>query len=100
MTDNNGHDEKYWRESFDKARTDLKSAEDRVQLLDKKVTGLNTALLPRSDIYNKENALGPEISDDQKQLEDARNQVEQAKQKISDLKDELHRAGGPAGWAR
>src|SRR5215471_453604 len=100
MTDNNGHDEEYWRERFDKARADLKSAEDRVQLLDNKVRGLNTAFLTRIDIYDKENTLGPEISDGQKQLEDARNQVEQAKQKISDLEDELHRAGGPAGWAR
>ena len=100
MTDNNGHDEKYWRERFDTARADLKSAEDRVQLLDNKVKGLNTAFLTRSDIYNKENTVGPEISDGQKQLEDSRNQVEQAKQKISDLEDELHRAGGPAGWAR
>ena len=100
LTDNNGHDEKYWRERFDKARADLKSAEDGVQLLDNKVKGLNTAFLTRSDIYNKENTVGPEISDGQKQLEDSRNQVEQAKQKISDLEDELHRAGGPAGWAR
>ena len=100
MTDNNGHDEKYWRERVDKARADLKSAEARVQLLDNQVKGLNTALLTRNDIYDKENTLGPEISAGQKQLEDARNQVEQAKQKISDLEDELHRAGGPAGWAR
>ena len=100
MTDNNGHDEKYWRERFDKARADLKGAEDHVQLLDNQVKGLNTALLTRSDIYNKENTLGPEISDGQKQLDDARSQVEQARQKITDLEDELHRAGGPAGWAR
>ena len=100
MTDNNGHDEKYWRERFDKARADLKSAEDHVQLLDNQVKGLNTAFLTRNDIYDKENTLGPEISDGQKQLEDARNPVEQVKQKISDLEDELHRAGGPAGWAR
>lgn len=100
MTDNNGHDEKYWRERFDKAREDLKSAEDRLQLLDNKVTGLNTAFLTRSDITNKENTLGPEISDGQKQLEDARNPVAQAKPRISDLEGELHKAGGPAGWAR
>jgi hypothetical protein len=100
LTDNNGHDEKYWRERFDKARAELKSAEDRVQLIDNQVKGLNTAFLNRSDIYNKENTLGPEISDGQKQLEDARNQVEQARQKISELEDELHRANGPAGWAR
>jgi len=103
MTDCNGRDEKYWRERFDNPRADLKTAEDRVQLLDNKVKGLNTDFLrgqEQSQNFNKENTLGPEISNTQKQLEDARNQVEQAKQKITDLEDELHRADGPAGWAR
>jgi chromosome segregation ATPase len=100
LKDNNGHNEKYWRERFDQARAELKRAEDQVQLLDAKVKSLNTQFLNRSDIYNKENTLGPEITAAQKQLDEARNQVEQAKQKISDLEDELHKAGGPPGWAR
>ena len=72
----------------------------RIQLLDLKVKELNTQLLNRSDIYNKENRLGPEIADTQKQLDDARNEAVQAKQKLSDLEDELRKSGGPPGWAR
>jgi chromosome segregation ATPase len=98
--DNYGHNEKYWRERFDKARAELKSAEDQVQLLDTKVKGMNTQLLTRSDIYNRENTLGPEITAAQKQLDDANAKVDQTKQKISDLEEELRKAGGPAGWAR
>jgi len=98
--DNSGHDEKYWRSRFDQARSDLKHAEERVQLLTNKTNDLNTQFLNRSDIYNKENRVGGEISDAQKQLDDARMDVEKAKQKISDLEDELHKAGGPPGWAR
>jgi hypothetical protein len=100
VKDNNGRDEKYWRERFQKARDDAKRADDRVQLLDAKLRELNTALLTRSDIYNREYRLTPEIQDTQKQLDDARKTAEDARQKISDLEDELHKAGGPPGWAR
>ncbi len=99
-TDNKGHNEKYWRDQFQKAREDAKRAEERVQLLDLRVNDLNSKLLNRSDIYNRENQLLPEITVAQKELEEARAQAEQAKKKITDLEDELRRAGGPPGWSR
>ena len=100
VTDNKGRDEKYWRTTFQKARDDLKRAEARVEILDLRVKDLNTQLLRRSDMYNRENRLGPEIAAAQKDLEDARKEAEQAKKKITDLEDELRRSGGPAGWGR
>ena len=100
LTDKQGHDEKYWRAAFQKARDDVKRAETRVELLDLKVKELNTQLLRQSDIYNRENRLGPEITAAQKELEDTRKEAAQAKQKIPDLEDELRRSGGLAGWAR
>jgi len=99
-TDNKGHDEKYWRAQFQKARDDVKRAEEKAQLLDLRVKDLNSKLLNRSDIYNRENQLLPEITAAQNDLEAARAQAEQAKKKITDLEDELRRAGGPPGWAR
>jgi len=99
-TDNKGHDEKYWRAQFQKARDDAKRAEEKAQILDLRVKDLNSKLLNRSDIYNRENQLLPEINAAQNELEQARAQAEQAKKKITDLEDELRRAGGPPGWAR
>jgi len=99
-TDNKGHDEKYWRAQFQKARDDAKAADEKVQLLELRVKDLNTQLLRQSDIYNREYRLGPEIADTQKQLDEARKQADEAKKKIPDLEDELRRSGGPAGWAR
>ena len=98
--DNNGHDEKYWRERFQQARNDATRAEARVQLLDNKLKELNTQYLNRTDIYNRENVVGKKIGDTQKQLDDAHKEADQANQKITYLEDELHRAGGPPGWAR
>ena len=99
-TDNQGRDEKYWRAAFQKARDDAKNAADKVQILDVKLKDLNTQYLRQSDIYNRENRLGPEITATQKDLDAARAQAEQAKQKIPDLEQELRRAGGLPGWAR
>jgi len=99
-TDNKGRDEKYWRTQFQKARNDLKAAEDKAQVLDLKIKNLNTQLLRQSDVYAREYRLGPEIADAQKQLDEARREVDLAKKKITDLEDELRRSGGPAGWAR
>jgi DNA repair exonuclease SbcCD ATPase subunit len=98
--DNNGHDEKYWRERFQQARNDAKRAAARIQLLENKLKEFNTQYLNRTDIYNRENVVGKEIGDTQKQLDDAHKEADQANQKINDLEDELHRAGGPPGWAR
>ena len=61
---------------------------------------LNTQLLNRSDIYNRETVVGKELADAQTQLDVAHKEADQANQKIADLEDELHRAGGPPGWAR
>jgi hypothetical protein len=98
--DNAGHNEKYWRDRFQQARNDAKRAEARVQLLENKLKELNTQYLNRTDIFNREGVVGKEIADTQKQLDDAHKEADQANKKISDLEDELHRAGGPPGWAR
>jgi len=99
-TDNKGRDEKYWRAQFQKARDEVKKAEEKAQLLDLRLKDLNTQLLRQSDIYAREYRLGPEIADTQKQLDEARKEVDQAKKKLTDLEDELRRSGGLPGWAR
>lgn len=99
-TDNQGHDETYWRALFQKARDDAKRAQDRVVLLDLRVKDLNTQLLRQSDVYNRENRIGPEMAAAQKDLDDARKEAAAAQQKITDLEDELRKSGGPAGWSR
>jgi hypothetical protein len=98
--DKNGHDEKYWRDTFQKARADARRADDAVTLLDLRLKDLNVQYLRQGDVYNRENLIGSEINSAQKELEDARKQADQAKQRLVDLEDELRKAGGPPGWAR
>ena len=99
-TDNKGRDEKYWRSQFQNAREDLKRAEDKVTVLDLKLKDLNTQLLQRSDIYNREMVIGAEIAKTQDELAQARKDAGAAKQKIAGLEEELRRSGGLPGWAR
>jgi len=100
IKDNKGRDEKYWRTAFEKARGDLKRAESKVEILDLKLKELNTAMLQKTDVYNREYKFSTDITATQKQLEDAHKEVDQAKQKLTDLEEELRKSGGPPGWAR
>jgi hypothetical protein len=100
VTDRLGHNEKFWRDRFQKARDDLKRAESKAELSDLRIKQLNTDLLQQSNVYNRENRIGADLTATQKDLDDAKRDVEVAKKQISDLEEELRRAGGPAGWAR
>lgn len=98
--DNQGRDEKYWRDAFQKARDDLRRAEEKAQIIDVRLKDLNTQLLRQSDIYNRENVLGPQITSTQKELDAAKIEVEQARNKIANLEEDLRASGGLPGWAR
>jgi len=99
-TDNKGRDEKYWRDVFKRARDVVRQADDKVQVQEAKLKDLNTQLLRQSDIYNKENVLGPIITQTQKDLEAAKAEAEQARNNVTKLEDELRASGGLPGWAR
>jgi len=98
-TDNKGRDEKYWRDAFDKARQALKRAEDKLRLLDLRMTDLSSQLL-RESVYTREMELRVEIDKTTKDQLAARAEVAAAQQKIRDLEDELRRSAGLPGWAR
>jgi hypothetical protein len=98
--DKKGRDEKYWRSAFEAARQELKRAQDKVQVAQLKVNDLNMMLLRQSDVYNRENRIGPDLADAKTQLAAAEQEVRQAQQKIADLEEELRRSGGLPGWAR
>jgi hypothetical protein len=98
-TDNQGRDEKYWRATFAQARANLKRAEDRLHVLDLKMSDLNARLL-REGIYTREMDIRAEIDKTRGDQVGAQKDVSDARQKIADLEDELRRSGGLPGWAR
>ena len=95
-----GQDETYWRTQFKEARENVKRSEDQIVALQLELNRANTALLQRSDIYNKEVRVGGEIADLNGRLEAAKVNLEKARQRLADLEEEFRRSGAPAGWAR
>lgn len=98
--DNKGRDEKYWRTAFQQARDALNRAQDKALLLDLKLKDMNSQLLQRSDIYNREYTIGPQITATEAELEQANREVELARQHIAQLEEELRTSGGLPGWSR
>jgi hypothetical protein len=99
-TDNKGRDEKWWRETFASARSDLKRSEDRMRVLQLELNRANRDYLQRSDVYNREMRIANEIISLNAQMDAERNNADTARRKIAELEEELRRSGGPAGWAR
>ena len=99
-TDRQGRDEKSWRTAFATKRQDLKRAEDQVKVLELKLNQTKQDFLQKSDLFNREQILGAEMTAIQKDLDAASADVGKLRQQLVTMEDDLRRAGGPAGWAR
>jgi hypothetical protein len=93
-------DEAAWREAFKHAREDVKRAEDNKQVLQLELNRLNTDLLTRSDVFNREGQYAPLIEAKNKELAAAEKAVTDGNQKITDLEKQLRLSGAPIGWSR
>lgn len=91
-------DEKYWREKFDAARTDIRRAENQVALAQLELNSANRDYLTRS--YDPDGRGLTAISAATQKLDDANKAVAAGRAKLAQLEDDLRRAGAPAGWAR
>lgn len=92
--------EKYWRKKFQDLHDKLERAQQELDVLQRELpkaetqyySDPQTALLQqhdRSDINNKT-----------AQIDAKKKEVDSLKQQISDMEDEMRKAGGDPGWAR
>lgn len=91
-------DEKYWRDKFDAARTDVRRAENQVAVAQLELNSANRDYQTRS--YDPGNVGLTAVATAQKKLDDANKAVTAGRAKLTQLEDDLRRAGAPAGWAR
>jgi len=99
-TSDKDHDEAWWRNAFQKAREEVKRTEDHAKVVELELNRLNTDFLTRSDIYNREGQLGPQLNAKRAELVTSQSEADRAKEKLAQLEEDLRRAGGPPGWAR
>ena len=91
-------DEKWWREKFEAARTDLRRAENQVALAQLELNSANRDYLTTS--FDPGNRGLQAIGAAKQKLTDASSAVTTARTKLSQLDEDLRRAGAPAGWGR
>jgi hypothetical protein len=93
-----GHNEKWWREQFQKTREDIQRLETRIPVLETNLNTANFEFLTRS--YDPDGRGKRAIDDAKLAVESARSDLAKARELFAQLEEDLRRAGGPAGWAR
>jgi hypothetical protein len=93
-----GRDEKWWKEKFDAARTDIRRAENQVALAQLELNNANRDYMTRS--YDPDGRGLNAIAAARQKLADANTAVSSSRSKLAQLEEDLRRAGAPAGWGR
>jgi len=98
--ENNPKSEKYWRNRFAKLRGKLSNAEQELDVLQRELNKdeLQYYNDPQKALMQQHNR--SDINDKTAKLDAKKKEVESLKQQLSDLEDELRKAGGDPGWAR
>jgi cell division septation protein DedD len=102
---NPAEDEAAWRKKFTDLRAKLAAAEKEANIMQRELN------LKRQQYYSDPNlamreqyrypaGTGGEINDLTKQVADKKQEIEALKRQLSELEDDLRRAGAPASWAR
>lgn len=94
--------ERYWRDRFAQARRKLDLAERELSALQREaqVTFSTPWEEPTGAVFHYPYPTSPKYVELLKKLDEKKNQIARCRQELSDLEDELRRAGGDPGWAR
>jgi chromosome segregation ATPase len=92
-------DEAAWRKRFADARLKLAQAEKELDILQRELNLLSQQYYSDPTKAMQEQYNRKEINDQRAKIDAKQKEVEQLKQAISNLEDELRKAGKPAKWA-
>jgi cell division protein FtsB len=92
--------ETYWRKRFADMRYKIGIVETERDILQRELNVLLLEYDPNPEKAMRENVTRKAINDHRKAIEDKQKEIEALHQGLSDLEDELRRAGGYPGWSR
>ena len=92
--------EAYWRGQFAEARAKLRQAEKELDILQREFNLLQVQYYGDPNKALREQFERKEINEQRQKILDKQKEIEQLRQALSNLEDELRRAGAPAAWAR
>jgi uncharacterized protein YukE len=95
-----GQEEAAWRKRFADARAKLAQAEKELDVLQREFERASVQYYDDPQKALREQLTRKEINDTRAKVDAKRAEIQQLRQAISDLEDELRRAGLPAGWSR
>ncbi len=98
--ENDPKSEKYWRKRFSKVREKLAQAEREVDVLQRELNKNEVQYYPDPQQALMQQYNRKDINEGQAKLDAKKKEIESLKQQLSDLEDELRKAGGDPGWAR
>ena len=96
----NANGEEYWRKRFAKAHEKLATSEKELDLLQRELDKSEVQYYPDPQKAMMQQNSRSEINDKRAKIDAKQKEIEGLKQQLSDMEDELRKAGGDSGWAR
>jgi hypothetical protein len=98
-TDDKKNDEATWRRRFKEMHTKIADAEKELDILQRET---EKALVqyspdPQKALFEQNNR--KEVNENRAKIEAKKQEIDQLKKSLSDMEDELRKAGGDPGWA-
>jgi chromosome segregation ATPase len=92
--------EKAWRKKFQAHRDKIAKAERELDILQREMEKAQVEYYPDPQKALTEQNTRKDINDKKAKIDAKQKELEQLKQGLSDLEDQLRKAGGDPGWAR
>jgi hypothetical protein len=94
------NDEKAWRETFAKLRHKLDQDQDALNIMQRELGVLDVQYYNDPNKALQQNLTRSDINEKTAKIDAAKAKVAADNQAISDMEDQLRRAGGDIGWSR
>jgi len=98
--DNDAKTEAAWRQRFKNQRDKIARAEKELDVLQREAEKSQIQYYPDPQKAMNEQYTRKEINEKRNKIEAKRQEIAQLKQGLSDLEDDLRKAGGDPGWSR
>jgi chromosome segregation ATPase len=92
--------EEYWRKRFTGAREKLSNAEKELDILQRELDKGQLQYYPDPQKAMAQQFNRSDINDKRAKIDAKQKEIAALKQQLSDMEDELRKAGGDPGWAR
>ena len=99
-TKNPAEEEAGWRKKFGELRAKIATAEKEVDIMQRELNLKQQQYYSDPNVALREQYSRGDINDGKTKLDDKKLEINALKQQLSELEDDLRRAGAPSSWAR